>query len=269
MSRSVLLIVALMMLIIWLQSGGGGSLGPESVDLGTARYPEMAGAEGSSLAARVAQHVWRDDRFGSDYHLAFAHGLGASSDLDADHDALGKRFRFRWQGDASFRWQVPQECAGREWSCIYSEVLARSQQDLEPVVERIEAGFREETWTTSDAARWLLAFVQQIPYKLPTKHAFGVLPPALVVSKGWGDCDSKSLLLIHLLDRLGIEAIMLTSEAHTHALVGISVPTSARGFKYRGREYAWAETTTEDAPLGWLHPSMRLPFDWRVVSIPQ
>jgi hypothetical protein len=267
MSRTFIVFLALIALIFWLQSGGDGSFGSESIDLGTARFPATAGIEGGRESARTATHVWREAPYGADYRLAYVHGSQARSALDAAHDALGKRFRFEWRGTAAFRWRIPAACAGREWSCIYSEVLMRSEADLEPVLERIQAGFRAETWTTTNAARWLLAFVQQIPYKLPTKHAFGVLPPALVASEDWGDCDSKSLLLIHLLDRLGIEAIMLTSEAHAHALVGIAVPTSARGFQYRGREYAWAETTTEEAPLGWLHPSMRLPDDWRVIPI--
>lgn len=178
------------------------------------------------------------------------------------HSAKGLR-------DTRFRWTIPPGCIGREWSCIYSEVLDRSGSDLEPLLERIEAGFLAETWTTTQAARWLLAFVQQIPYKLPTTHAFGVLPPALVASEDWGDCDSKSLLLIHLLERVGIHAVLLTSEAHAHALVGIDVPSGATGgYRHRGREYAWAETTTAEAPLGWIHPSMRLPNDWRIIPIP-
>jgi hypothetical protein len=240
----------------------------ELIDLGVARYPADVG--GADRPARVAVHDWREAERGDTYRLAYAHGHQAGARLEADHDRLGRRFGFAWEGDETFRWRIPSECQGQEWTCIYSEVITRSQADLEPMLIRIEEAFHSEnprTWTKVDAAAWLLAFVQQIPYKLPTEHAFGVLPPALVVSQDWGDCDSKSLLLIHLLERLGIEAVLLVSQAHAHALVGIDVLAGRSGFRHGRREYAWAETTSEEAPLGWLHPRMRLPNDWRIVPI--
>ena len=200
------------------------------------------------------------------YRLGYAHSARAVESIESDHQAFGDRNGFDWVNGEAFAWQMSAECVGREWTCIYTEVFDRSAIDLDPFLDRIQIGLANESLTTARASRWLLAFVQQIPYRRPTEYAFGLLPPALVVSQNWGDCDSKSLLLIELLDRVGIDAILLMSTAHAHALVGIAVPTASNGFRHHGREYAWAETTA-NAPLGWLDPGMRLPNDWRAIPI--
>ena len=173
---------------------------------------------------------------------------------------------------SSFEYQVPEGCSGRIWSCIYDDVLDRSEVDLAPLLARIETAAVEEGWSRATTARALLAFVQEIPYRVPDRQAFGVFPPALVASHYWGDCDSKSLLLIALLDRVGIDAILLLSRAHQHAMVAVAVggsalPAAERGLRHEGREYLWAETTAPRAPLGWRNPRFAAPDDWTVVPL--
>lgn len=232
----------------------------ELVDLGVARYP-------SNAEASETPHAWQGEDRARTYRVGYAHGAKASADLLADHERLGAQFNFQWIDEMSFRWQAPVHCQGREWTCIYADVYQRNATDLMPLIDRIETGLRKEQFSTTEAAEFVLSFVQQIPYRMPTEEAFGVLPPALVASQDWGDCDSKSLLLIALLERIGIDAVLLVSQAHAHALVGIDVPSRGKAHSANARRYAWAETTSTDAPLGWLHPSMKLPYDWEIVPI--
>ena len=233
---------------------------PVTIDLGTARYPNNA------MNTKVTVQDWAVQERRRRYRLGYAHGAQAVESIEHDHRKLGQRNGFSWTTGDAFRWQLGDACKGREWSCVYTAIFDRSAIDLAPFLDRIHAGLANESHSTAQASRWLLALVQQIPYRLPTSHAFGVLPPALVVSQNWGDCDSKSLLLMELLSRVGIDSILLVSEAHAHALVGIAVPANGSGFQHRGREYSWAETTA-DAPLGWIHPGLRLPNDWQVIPI--
>ncbi|MFK7898122.1 MAG: hypothetical protein AB8G23_19985 [Myxococcota bacterium] len=269
MPRSFFLFIALILLVLFLDRLS--TMDREVIDLGIARYPSLLVSEAASSPGSPAEsataHYWEGDRRSRAYRVAYAHGEEAASTLLADHERLGARFNFSWVDEMRFTWQLPESCAGREWTCIYSEVFDRNAVDLMPLIDRIETGLLAEEFSTTEAAEWLLDFVQQIPYRMPTEEAFGILPPALVVSQDWGDCDSKSLLLIALLERVGIDAVLLVSEAHAHALVGIDVPSRGKAHKENARRYAWAETTTEDAPLGWLHPSMKLPYDWEVVPV--
>lgn len=264
MRQAIAIVVLFVLLVVVVELANPT---PEPIDLGAARYPATAGVD-PDVAAVTAAHAWRASERDATYRLAYVHGEDAMATLEADHAAFGRSLGFAWNDALTFRWQVPGRCRGREWGCIYGHVLTRSKPDLEPVLARMADALGEGEWTATDAARWLLAFVQAIPYEEVEEHAFGIVPPPLVASNRSGDCDSKALLLLLLLERVGIDAMLLTSEAHAHAVVGVAVPTGMPGFRHRGREYAWAETTAESAPLGWIHPRVLRPDDWEVVALP-
>ena len=194
--RSLLGALALLALLALL---GPAPEALREVDLGLVRYPERA------EAVRVAHHVWDLERRGDRLRVDYAHGLQAGRALEVDHRALGHRLRFRWLDEDAFEYRVPPECSDDAWACIYGDVLARSEVDLAPLLDRLVRAARDESWSRVTAAHAALAFVQEIPYRIPDRHAFGVLPPALVASQYWGDCDSKALLLLALLDRLGLQ----------------------------------------------------------------
>ncbi|MCZ6718837.1 MAG: hypothetical protein O6944_06785 [Gammaproteobacteria bacterium] len=216
------------------------------VDLGTVKQPS------DETSYQSTQHVWRAKGL-APYRVTFAHGHEAMSALYAEHAYLGQS-------------SLPSECKYRPWGCVYTEVSRLSANDLSALLDRMELVIDRSNWNARDAARWLLTFVQDIPYRIPEELAFNVLPPPLVVSEDWGDCDSKSLLLLHLLKRAGIEARIFISRAHSHAMVGILLPTTGKTIRHEGREYAWAETTGR-APLGWIHPNMLKPNDWTGVDV--
>ena len=243
----------------------------KSVDLGVAQYPLSGETE-----YLEAQHRWQQPASRSTYRLMYRHGERTALARHEDHARIGRKFRFTPARDGSFSWRTARDCQSDwgfsnadTWSCVYSQVLASNERDLAPILERVSAGLTAEQFSQVEASRWLLDFVQTIPYKIPEKHAFGLLPPALVASENWGDCDSKSLLLIALLRYFGIEAHMMISQAHQHAMVAVPVANSARNtFKINGQRYAWAETTA-NAPLGWIQPDMLRPNDWQAVRVAQ
>lgn len=59
--------------------------------------------------------------------------------------------------------------------------------------------------------------------------------------------------------------MIISSDAHRHALVGIEIPSSGSSFELNGHRYAYAETTARGAPLGWVAPRVLSPNDWREV----
>jgi hypothetical protein len=227
------------------------------LDLGTVQYPHYPETYDTT------EHLWRAAGLAKT-RIAFDHGHEAISTLEADHLFYGRQIERAYQrGNAS---RLGANCQREYWSCVYSAVFQRNATDLEPLLNRISRGLDKQQWSAVEATRWLLRFVQEIPYRIPEDHAFGVLPPALVASQNWGDCDSKSLLLLHLLRRVGVEAQITVSRIHKHAMVGVFVPTTGGTFKYRSRDYAWAETTS-NAPLGWISPDMLRPNDWEVTPV--
>ena len=66
---------------------------------------------------------------------------------------------------------------------------------------------QEKNLDSRQPTELVVGFVQNITYRLPTEDtaAFGMLPPAIVVADGSGDCDSKALLAVVILLQLNVD----------------------------------------------------------------
>ncbi|MEM7077378.1 MAG: transglutaminase domain-containing protein [Pseudomonadota bacterium] len=204
-------------------------------------------------------HTWAPPKDRGRYSLTYRLGNNAAGDVQADHIALDRGFhrgRF-WRPET----MSITRCRNDYWRCAYNEIAQQNAEELEALLARVAGFVAAQDWDALKTTRWLLRFVQEIEYRVPEDQAFGVLPPPLVLAEGWGDCDSKSLLLVMMLQRVGIDAQIFVSNAHAHALVGVQLPPVGEHVKYNGKTYVWAESTSK-APLGWIHPKFKQPFDW-------
>ncbi|HVY45778.1 MAG TPA: hypothetical protein VHB21_07865, partial [Minicystis sp.] len=164
-----------------------------------------------------------------------------------------------------FRWQAPPGCA-LDLHCVYEAAAARSGADLAPLAGLFRAHAKAKKLTSLEAADLVVSFVQSIHYEVPDEP-FGLLAPALVASEGRGDCDSKSLLALVLLHELGIDGVLLTSDAHHHAMLGVPLPVDGTSLELAGRRYAFTECTAVGWPIGRVDPMLLHPDDWRATKV--
>jgi len=231
-------------------------------DMGVTAYP----AGWSSPSPTV--HRWHVGTLNPPGHrIGYAHAPEAVARLERHHRDLASGLRFTDLGGGRFQWRMPPGCAQYEMGCIFESFSEASSTHLAPLAARLGREIRERQFNAHQAVSFLLSFVQNIRYQIPTELPFGILPPALVASQSWGDCDSKALLLADLLTTIGIESVMISSAAHRHSMLGVAIPSSGSSFTANGRSYAFAETTAQSAPLGWISPRLLTPNDWR--SVPQ
>ncbi|TKD01394.1 hypothetical protein [Polyangium fumosum] len=231
------------------------------VDLGVAVYPEATPASGAT------KYAWRDRRLEPPvYRAGYALAADEQRDVDAAHHELAQRLKYQDAGDGAFKWVPPPGCDA-SMQCIFESLAERSKPDVDPLAARFKARIQEAKLGTLDAVELMTSFVQAIPYEIPKDRPFGLLPPALVVSGKKGDCDSKALLLHMLLDSIGVDSVLLNSNAHRHAMLGVAVPAQGEKIRYQGREYAFVETTAKSAPVGWISKEMLKPNDWVVVPV--
>ncbi|MDC3960647.1 hypothetical protein KEG38_42730 [Polyangium jinanense] len=231
------------------------------VDLGVAVYPEKTQASGAT------KYAWRDRRLEPPvYRAGYALGADEQRDVDAAHRELAQRLKYQDAGDGAFRWVPPPGCDA-SMQCIFESLVERSKPDVDPLAARFKARIQEAKLGPLDAVELLASFVQTIPYEIPKDRPFGLMPPALVASAKKGDCDSKALLLHMLLDAIGIDSVLLNSNAHRHAMLGVAVPAQGEKIRYQGRAYAFVETTAKNAPVGWISKELLKPNDWVVVPV--
>ena len=232
-----------------------------SASLGTVLLP-------ADLAPSSARHYnWRE-RFAS-WEL----GYGLSSELHdqvyTDFAELSDRFSYKPGVGNNFTWAPPAACHKKEWQCVFDAMVRDNASDIAPLSELFRRKQQEQHLDQRQLSELVVTFVQNITYRLPTEEtaAFGMLPPAIVVGDGDGDCDSKALLAVVILRQLGVDAVVLLASGLGHAALGVALPVSGKKFPYAGKKYAFVEVTTPGWALGSLPPEYDVDKAWKVIPV--
>ena len=105
----------------------------------------------------------------------------------------------------------------------------------------------------------VVAFVQSIPYGLiPTRlhgeNTHGIFPPLILLREGYGDCDSKSILLATLLTQRH-PVLYLVGDSHVFIGLPGQPRTGEQYVEVEGQTWLLCETTDE-WPIGRLPDKM-------------
>lgn len=231
------------------------------VPIGDALVPETL------TASEARRYHWRQT------HAAWGLGYGLSTSVHdevyRDFKKLADRFSFRQGSGTNFTWVAPTGCRDREWQCVFDTLARDNADNVRPLTELFRKVQQEKSLDARQTTELVVSFVQNITYRLPTEEsaAFGMLPPSIVVSDGSGDCDSKALLAVVMLQQLGIDAVVLLGSSLGHAALGVALPVTGKKFAYGGKRYAFVEVTTPGWTLGALPPEYDVPRAWKVVPV--
>ncbi len=234
--------------------------GPE-VDLGIAPYPPGTPTAGAAIHTWIAR-----DLDPNRYKVGFALSPQQSRTVQDAHVAFARKVGYRSIDDDTFTWSPPVACQG-DMRCVFAELGRSNRDDIRALAARFEARVRDSKLDALQAADLVVSFVQHIRYQVPASEPFGILPPALVVSDKYGDCDSKAFLGQMLLHELGIESILVSSQAHKHTMLGIALPVQGDAFAFGTSRFAFTECTAEGSPIGHINPELLHPNDWRPVPV--
>jgi hypothetical protein len=227
------------------------------LDLGDAQYP-------SKNSTKPVDHPWWVPKLDpKQYTLGYQLPRKAADDIRDTYRAYARKVRHKRISKDRFQWVPPPSCIGG-LHCVYQELTEQDDEAIKPIAELFRKRAREAKLSALDAAALIITFAQEIHYRIPDKEPFGVLPPALVAKQSWGDCDSKALLALMILRRLGIHSVLISSKAHKHTMLGLALPAPGSSFNWNGRRYAFVELTAKRAPIGYIHPKLLRPNDWSV-----
>ena len=152
------------------------------------------------------------------------------------------------------------------WAEIYRRVYNYSVPQIKNVLEGFNKIFIAEKLSAKDKVQFVITFIQNITYGRPG-GALDLFPPMGTLAYRYGDCDSKSLLLYVILEKMGIDCAMLWSFNYKHAMLGIKV--SARGdyLIANGKKYYFLETTYPNWNIGNLPPEFNNTRYWFIDEI--
>lgn len=240
-----------------------GPFGTRGLHLGTALVPT------STPLSQARTYEWRVDVLEPpEYRVVYGLGESLARSIERDHQAYGRKMRFRPLGPARFTYQAPPGCQ-TDMRCIYAELMRSNAEAVHALGNRFVEHIRAQHLGPVEAAELIITFVQRIHYAEPEGEPFGILPPALVAARDQGDCDSKAVLAVMLLRQAGLDAAILYSDPLSHAAVGVALPVRGHAFRLGSHVYRYAELTTEGWPLGMIPPQHDKPHLWKVLPAPE
>lgn len=161
------------------------------------------------------------------------------------------------------------------WKRFYREVYNKNYNRVTPMVNYFKEEARKNKWSSYQLAENVIKAVQEIPYERPYKivkkeTTAKILDFFTPHQTGWykkGDCDTKSMLIVLILGRLGYEAIMYYSAHYKHAMAGININANGTYMKLGNKKFYFIESTYPGWKIGDLPPDMKNTSKWRAVAV--
>jgi hypothetical protein len=124
----------------------------------------------------------------------------------------------------------------RYYRMVYKESAARLDSFTKAFSDSLPAN------DPTESARRVLAWVQGFIYERDFS-GIDFVPPLTAAFEQRGDCDSRAMVMAIILERSGIDSVLLISREYSHAMLAVDVPGGGQRFTYNGTAYLMAETT--------------------------
>ena len=152
------------------------------------------------------------------------------------------------------------------WAEVYRRVFYNAVPKMNAVLEGFNRIFSEENFDDRDKIYFVITFVQNIRYDRPG-GMLDLFPPLGTIAYRFGDCDSKTMLLYVILEKMGVDCAMLWSYNYKHAMLGIRVNGRGNFLVANGKKYYFLETTYPNWEVGIIPPEFKNIQFWFIAEI--
>ncbi len=150
----------------------------------------------------------------------------------------------------------------RYYRLIYRDNYNRLRRIARIVNREMAENF--ENLSQLEKSSLLLSWIQTFEY-IRTGTLSDFMSPIDTVLKAAGDCDSRALLYVILLEYNGIDSILMVSSEYSHSLAGVAVEGGGAHYYHDGSEYLIAETT-DNVSIGLIDRDMADPSKWMGIT---
>jgi hypothetical protein len=156
--------------------------------------------------------------------------------------------------------EAPAEIRTMAWRRYYQMLYKDSWYDMRPVAETIAGRLEAHNVMRSEYPSEILTWLQEFGYNR-SGGISDVEPAWVCITNESGDCDSLALIFMAILDHLGIDNVLMISEVHAHAIVGVDTAGPGARFPFLDVNWLVAELTA-DVPIGMIAAAQADPADW-------
>ena len=146
------------------------------------------------------------------------------------------------------------------WTRFYRAIYRDSYHRLDGIAEAINKALAAAKVPQKEVPIKILSWIQGFTFERTGTLADFLTPLSVAVTAA-GDCDSRAILYDALLDRLGLDAILLVSVTYSHALAGVALDVDGAAFMLEGKKYIVAEMT-EKVGIGMIAKDMADAKQW-------
>ncbi len=190
---------------------------------------------------------------GSEFDLPWS-----AEEASHEEEIAAREFRvLQAYGDTQDLWKTAW---ARSYRMIYRESAARLDR-LSIELDRLLPD------DPTEVARRLLAWTQGFVYERNLEGA-DFVDPLSAACEARGDCDSRAMVAAIILERRGIDAILMVSDAYSHALLGVDVPGGGQRFPFDGKNWLVGETTA-NVGLGMIAADQKDWSKWLGIKLAQ
>ena len=155
----------------------------------------------------------------------------------------------------------PETEARVVWAEVYRRIYSSSIPQMKSILQGFNKIFVDEKLNAKDKVIFVITFIQNIKYGRPG-GMLDLFPPLGTIAYRFGDCDSKTLLLYTILEKMGIDCAMLWSFHFKHAMLGINVIGRGDYLTFNGKRYYFLETTYPNWGIGEIPPEFNNKRFW-------
>lgn len=175
-----------------------------------------------------------------------------TSSSNITSSTIKKVFQWNYHGERKISVRLSED-EYIEWSRedrrrkLKRELAETNNLTIRRLANDLYTKIRLNNFNKSEAAHYVLSFVQYLPYSKAGKH------PKHPIETLWeqkGNCIDFSILAASILSLLNYDVAVLSLREENHAMLGICGPFRGTSVNYEGNEYYFAETTRKGAKIG-------------------
>ena len=183
------------------------------------------------------------------------------------------------------------------WTWTYETILNHDKTMLGSMYTMFDSILAREKPDRQDFANIIVSHVQLLPYYLVHPQTceayyaydstcaefrcqyhrdkkpclaevdYGVLTPVEFAYDLRGDCDTRTILLMAILDHYDYDTKLLYSYNYGHAVLGVNMPATGHFVYFQGKKYYLWETTNRDWLIGQIGASYQNMDYWDPLDI--
>lgn len=187
-------------------------------------------------------------------------------DLDLDESVQGTLERETRLLTAQIGPQVrDQSVIAPGWARFYRQIYREFYTSLEPLSAYWRALVDQKKVKKADLPQAVLSWLQGFAYDRKGGLT-DISTPWQTITAAAGDCDSRSLVYLAILEQLGIGGILMVSAPYSHGMAALDLEGQGARFPFEGKAWLVAELT-DKVNLGMIAGDKADPNQWIGVDL--